>query len=89
MFSSVFHRTKSVHKKVVPVEYPAEPLGQKTSNTHTEIQSSGGKRKEIRREETEISARYSRFEVEGESSINGWNLSSGLSSYTNTCLFIY
>ena len=89
MFSRVFRRNTSVHTNAVPVEHPAEPQVQGTSNNHTEIQSSSGKRKQLRNEETEIPAKYSRFELEGESNSNGWDLSSGLASYLNKYMSIH
>ena len=83
MLSRVFRRNTSVHTNAVPVEHPVEPQVQGTSNAHTEIQSSSGKRKQSRNEETEIPTKYSRFELEGESNSKGWDLSSGLASYLN------
>ena len=68
MFSRVFRRNASVHTSAVPVEHPVETQLQGTSNAHTEIQSISGKRKQSSNEETEISAKYIRFELEGESS---------------------
>ena len=89
MFSRVFRRNISVHTNAEPVEQPVEPQVQGTSNAHTEIQSSSGKRKQSRNEETEIPAKYSRFELEGESNGKGWDLSSGLSSYLNKYMSIH
>ena len=89
MFSRVFCRNTSVHTNAVPVEHPAEPQVQGTSNTHIEIQSSSGKREQSRNEETEIPAKYSRFELEGESNSKGWDLSSGLASYLNKYVSIH
>ena len=74
MLSRVFCRNTSVHTNAVPVEHPVEPQVQGTSNAHTEIQSSSGKRKQSRNEETEIPAKYDRFELEGESNGKGWGL---------------
>ena len=71
MFSCVFRRNTSVHTNAVPVEHSVERQVQGTSNTHTEIQFSGGKRKQTRKEDTEILAKYSRFELEDEHSSNG------------------
>ena len=45
MFSRVFRRKTSVHTSAMPVEHPVELQLQVTSNAHTEIQSSSGKRK--------------------------------------------
>ena len=89
MFSRVFRRNTSVHTNAVPVEHPVEPLVQGTSNAHTEIQSSSGKRKQSRNEETKIPAKYCRFELEGESNSKGWDLSSGLPSYLNKYMSIH
>ena len=73
----------------MPIEHVVEPQVQGTSNTHTEIQSSNGKRKQSRNEETEIPFKYSRFEVEDESNSKGSNLSSGLASYLNKYMSNY
>ena len=89
MFSRVFRRNTSVHTNAVPAEQPVEPQVQGTSNAQTEIQSSSGKRKQSRNEETEIPAKYSRFELEGESNSKGWDLSSGLASYLNKYMSIH
>ena len=72
----------------VPAEHTVEPQVQGTSNTHTEIQSSSGKRKQSRNEETKIPAKYGRFELEGECNSKGWDLSSGLASYLNKYMSI-
>ena len=56
---------------------------------NTEIQSSSGKRKQSRNEETELPAKYNRFELEGESISKGWDLSSGLASYLNKYMSIH
>ena len=75
----------------MPVEHPVEPQVQGASNAHTEIQPSSGKRKQSSTEETEIPAKYIRFELEGESSSwdFGWDLSSGLASYINKYMSIH
>ena len=89
MFSRVFCRNTSVQTNAVPVEHPVYPQVQGTSNTHTERQTNGGKRKQTRKEETEIPDKYSRFELEGKSSSNGWDLFSGLASYLNKYMSIH
>lgn len=48
MLSRVFCRNTSVGMNAVLVEHPVEPQVQETSNIHTEIQSSGDKRKQTR-----------------------------------------
>ena len=75
----------------MPVEHPVEPQVQGASNAHTEIQPSSGERKQSSTEETEIPAKYIRFELEGESSSwdFGWDLSSGLASYINKYMSIH
>ena len=89
MFSRVFRRKTSVHTSPMPVEHPVELQLQVTSNAHTEIQSSSGKRKHSSNEETEIPAKYIRFELESEDSSKGWDLSSGLASYINKYMSIH
>ena len=89
MFSRVFRRKTSVHTSAMPVEHPVELQLQVTSNAHTEIQSSSGKRKHSSNEETEIPAKYIRFELESEDSSKGWDLSSGLASYINKYMSIH
>ena len=89
MFSRVCRRNTSVDTKEVPVEHPVEPQVQGTSNTHAEIKSSSGKRKQSTNEETEISANYIRFELEGESNSKGWDLSLGLAFYLNKYMSIH
>ena len=39
-------------------------------------------------EETELRAKYSRFELESESNSKSWDLSSGLASHLNKCMSI-
>ena len=55
----------------VPVKHPVEPQVQGTNNTHTKIQFSSGKRQHSRNKETEIPAKYGRFELEDESNSKG------------------
>ena len=71
MFSCILCRNILVHTYEEPVEHPVEPYLQGTSNTLTEIQSSNGKRKQSRNEETEIPAKYSRLELESKTNCKG------------------
>ena len=78
-----------MHTTAVPVQHPVEPQIQGTSNAHTEIQFSSGKRKHSSNEEAESPPKYIRFEQEGESSIKGWDLSSELPSYISRYMSIH
>ena len=46
-------------------------------------------KKQSRNDEMEVPAKYSRFELEGESNSKGWDLSSGLASYLNKYMSIH
>ena len=79
MFSRIFCRNTNI-----PTENPVEPQLQRSEITDpTEIQSSGGKRKQSDQSEDGTVSKYCRLELEPENIQNEWNLPTQLAPYVN------